>query len=223
MRILLLTHSFNSLTQRLFGLLRQQGHDVSVELDIADVVTEEAVALFKPDLVLAPFLKRRIPESVWARTVCLVVHPGVPGDRGPSALDWMMMQGEAQWGVTVLQAAEEMDAGEVWAWEPFDVRPQATKSSLYRNEVTNTAVQAVLRALQRFVAGSLLPSTAGFLAKPQVQDSDPNKLGHTAAAGTWNPLMPQTTRHINWKPCPMRYEPEQRPVFPSKNEPEAAI
>jgi hypothetical protein len=25
------------------------------------------------------------------------------------------------------------------------------------------------------------------------------------------------------KPCPMRYEPEQRPVFPSKNEPEAAI
>jgi putative two-component system hydrogenase maturation factor HypX/HoxX len=146
MRILLLTHSFNSLTQRLFGLLRQQGHDVSVELDIADVVTEEAVALFKPDLVLAPFLKRRIPESVWARTVCLVVHPGVPGDRGPSALDWMMMQGEAQWGVTVLQAAEEMDAGEVWAWEPFDVRPQATKSSLYRNEVTNTAVQAVLRA-----------------------------------------------------------------------------
>lgn len=49
MRILLLTHSFNSLTQRLFGLLRQQAHEVSVELDIADVVTEEAVALFKPD------------------------------------------------------------------------------------------------------------------------------------------------------------------------------
>ena len=81
MRILLLTHSFNSLSQRLFGLLRAQGHEVSVELDIADSVTEEAVTLFRPDLVLAPFLQRRIPASVWSRTVCLVVHPGVPGDQ----------------------------------------------------------------------------------------------------------------------------------------------
>ena len=81
MRILLLTHSFNSLSQRLFGLLRAQGHEVSVELDIADSVTEDAVALFRPDVVLAPFLKRRIPQSVCAHTVCLVVHPGVPGER----------------------------------------------------------------------------------------------------------------------------------------------
>jgi putative two-component system hydrogenase maturation factor HypX/HoxX len=182
MRILLLTHSFNSLSQRLFCVLRALGHTVSVELDIADAVTEEAVELFKPDVVLASFLKRRIPESVWARTVCLVVHPGVPGDRGPSALDWAIHRGDAQWGVTVLQAVQEMDAGEVWAWEPFAVRPGATKSSLYRREVTHAAVVAVLRALERTVSGSLRP----------------NKLGGIAAAGTWNPLMPQVTRRIVW-------------------------
>ena len=155
MRVLLLTHSFNSLSQRLFGLLRAQGHEVSVELDIADSVTEEAVALFRPDLVLAPFLKRRIPASVWSRTVCLVVHPGVPGDRGPSALDWMLMRGDAHWGVTVLQAVQDFDAGEVWAWEPFAVRAGASKSSVYRREVTQAAVVAVLRAvcgLRWFVA-----------------------------------------------------------------------
>ena len=71
MRILLLTHSFNSLTQRLFGELRTLGHTVSVELDIADSVTQEAVDLFQPDVVLAPFLKRRIPQSIWQRVVCL--------------------------------------------------------------------------------------------------------------------------------------------------------
>jgi putative two-component system hydrogenase maturation factor HypX/HoxX len=227
MRILLLTHSFNSLSQRLFGLLRAQGHTVSVELDIADAVTEEAVALFKPDVILAPFLKRRIPEAVWAHTVCLVVHPGIPGDRGPSALDWAIHRGDAQWGVTVLQAVEEMDAGDVWAWEPFAVRPGATKSSLYRREVTQAAVVAVLRALQRFTPGSLQPTAAGLLgsdsnihaqhppgthevrwilAKPQVQDSDPNKPGHTNKAtikpGTWNPPMQQTTRRINWPTDP---------------------
>ena len=34
---------------------------VSVEFDINDRVTEEAVALFRPELVVAPFLKRAIP------------------------------------------------------------------------------------------------------------------------------------------------------------------
>lgn len=213
MRILLLTHSFNSLTQRLFGLLRALGHSVSVELDIADAVTEEAVAMFQPDVVLAPFLKRRIPESVWAHTVCLVVHPGIPGDRGPSALDWAIHRGDAQWGVTVLQAVEDMDAGEVWSWEPFAVRPGATKSSLYRREVTHAAVQAVLRALQRFEPGHLAPKAAGFLGsdsnmtakRPEglpngqvILDSDPNKPGSTTKPGTWNPLMRQDARRIDW-------------------------
>ena len=186
MRILLLTHSFNSLSQRLFGVLRQQGHQGSVEFDIADGVTEEAVTLFKPDLVLAPFLKRRIPSSIWARTVCLVVHPGVPGDRGPSALDWMMMRGDTHWGVTVLQAVEDMDAGEAWAWQPFAVRPHATKSSLYRREVTDAAVHAVLLALVRFTPGRLQPSTEGFLGITKTM------------TGAWNPSMPQATRCIDW-------------------------
>ncbi len=192
MRILLLTHSFNSLSQRLFCVLQALGHTVSVELDIANAVTGEAMAMFQPDVVLAPFLKRRIPENVWARTVCLVVHPGIPGDRGPSALDWAIHRGDAQWGVTVLQAVEDMDAGQVWAWEPFAVRPGATKSSLYRREVTQAAVVAVLRALRRFTPGSLQPTAAGLLG------SESNRPGSTTTLGTWNPLMRQTDRRIHW-------------------------
>ncbi len=83
MRILFLTHSFNSLAQRLYCELAARGHDISIEFDIADSVAEEAVQLFRPDLILAPFLKRAIPESIWSQHVCLVVHPGIVGDRGP--------------------------------------------------------------------------------------------------------------------------------------------
>jgi putative two-component system hydrogenase maturation factor HypX/HoxX len=87
--------------------------------------------------------------------------------------------------VTVLQAAQEMDAGEVWAWEPFAVRAGATKSSLYRREVTQAAVLAVLRALQRFTPASLQPQPG---------------LDSTAkiTSGTWNPLVSQTERRIDW-------------------------
>jgi putative two-component system hydrogenase maturation factor HypX/HoxX len=148
MRLLLLTHAFNSLTQRLYVELAEAGHELSVEFDIHDQVTREAVDLFRPHLILAPYLRRPIPEDVWRRQVCLVVHPGIVGDRGPSALDRAILRNEAQWGVTVLQAEAELDAGPVWATADFPMR-QATKSSLYRNEVTEAAVRTVLEAVER--------------------------------------------------------------------------
>ncbi|OGB12802.1 MAG: hydrogenase maturation protein [Burkholderiales bacterium RIFCSPLOWO2_02_FULL_67_64] len=181
LRILLLCHSFNSLTQRLFAELRAAGHTLSVELDIADSVTEEAVALFRPDLVLAPFLKRRIPATVWQRVTCLVVHPGPPGDQGPSALDWAVWRREPHWGVTVLQANGDFDAGPVWAHAVFPLR-EATKGSLYRREVTQAALQATLAAVQRFASGEReAPAWAGLA--PLVR---------------WQPLLRQNERAIDW-------------------------
>ncbi|WP_331000263.1 enoyl-CoA hydratase-related protein [Hydrogenophaga crassostreae] len=179
LRILLLCHSFNSLSQRLYAELRARGHTLSVELDIHDRVTEEAVDKFCPDLVLAPFLKRRIPASVWERVVCLVVHPGPPGDQGPSALDWAVLQGQQHWGVTVLQANGDYDAGPVWAEAHFSMR-EATKGDLYRCEVTQAALQAVDLAVQRLAAGHRDP--------PAVP----------APAAHWQPAMRQGDRRIHW-------------------------
>jgi len=178
MRLLLLTHAFNSLAQRLFVELRADGHEVSVELDIADAVTEEAVALWQPDVVIAPFLKRRIPESVWSQRQCLVVHPGPPGDRGPSALDWAVLGGEREWGVTVLQATGDYDAGPVWASRAFAMREGATKSSLYRHEVVEAAVDAVREAIAKWTPGALCKSAP--------------------SPGRWQPLMTQAERAIDW-------------------------
>ncbi|PTT40929.1 hydrogenase maturation protein, partial [Acidovorax sp. HMWF018] len=177
LRILLLCHSFNSLTQRLFAELRARGHTVSVELDINDRVTEEAVALFRPDLLLAPFLKRRIPASVWQALTCLVVHPGPPGDQGPSALDWAVLRGERTWGVTVLQANADFDAGPVWAHAAFAMR-EASKGSLYRREVTQAALQATLAAVQRFGNGE--------------------RHGDAPPPAQWRPAMRQADRAIDW-------------------------
>jgi len=179
MRILLLVHSFNSLSQRLYVELAQDGHELSVELDIHERVTSEAVQLWRPDLVLAPFLKRAIPRSIWERHLCLIVHPGPPGDRGPSALDWAIFRGARGWGVTVLQAEEELDAGPVWGSAAFAMR-RARKSSLYRQEVTEGAVSAVRAALARLVAG-----------KGPLREAACEERG-------WQPLLRQADRAIDW-------------------------
>lgn len=184
MRILFLAHAFNSLTQRLFIELTEAGHEVSVEFDINDAVALEAIELFSPDLILAPFLKRAIPSNIWRKHVCLVVHPGIRGDRGPSALDWAILNGESQWGVTVLQANAEMDAGDIWASCEFAL-PQTTKASVYHNGVSEAAVKAVLLALGRFEAGDHRPK--------QLDYNDPD------VCGQLRPMMQQSDRTIDWK------------------------
>jgi putative two-component system protein, hydrogenase maturation factor HypX/HoxX len=183
MRILFLTHGFNSLAQRLHVELTEAGHEVSVELDIADSVSIEAARLFEPDLVIAPFLKRAIPEALWRRHVCLVVHPGIPGDRGPASLDWAILAGERDWGVTVLQANAVMDGGDVWATRAFPMRA-ARKSSLYRNEVTEAATEAVLEAVEKF-------ANRGFTPVSQER-------GAVGQRGRVRPAMRQETRRIDW-------------------------
>jgi putative two-component system hydrogenase maturation factor HypX/HoxX len=182
MKILFLTHAFNALAQRLFLDLEAAGHEVVIEFDVNDAVTAEAVALAKPDLVIAPFLKRAIPASLWSAIPCLVVHPGVPGDRGPSALDWAILEGEREWGVTVLEAVADMDAGPVWAHASFPMR-LAPKSSLYRREVTEAAASAVLEAVTKFARGG----------KPVPAAS----LG-AVARGRERPLVRAAERAIDW-------------------------
>lgn len=185
MRLLFLTHSFNSLTQRLYAELAAHGHEISVEFDIADSVAEEAVALFRPELILAPYLRRAIPESIWSQHVCLVVHPGIVGDRGPSALDWAIQRGEKEWGVTVLQANAVMDGGDIWATESFPLRT-ARKGSVYRDEVSAAACRAVKTALDRFAdfrAGRWRPTPLAAL--PEVR-------------GKEHPLIKQADRAIDW-------------------------
>ena len=179
LRILLLVHSFNSLSQRLFVELKELGHEASIEFDINDHTSIEAISLFKPDLVIAPFLKRAIPQKVWSEVTCLIIHPGPPGDRGPSALDWAVLNGKTEWGVTVLQANEVMDGGDIWASETYPIR-KTTKGSIYRQEVTEAAVIATLRAVELF-------STGNFQPKPQTE-LQPIK-----------PWVTQQQRKINWQ------------------------
>jgi len=195
MRVLFLVHSFNSLAQRLHVELREKGHEVSVEFDINDDVTREAVALFQPDIILAPFLKRAIPEDIWGRIPCLIVHPGVRGDRGPSALDWAILRREKTWGVTVLQAEAEMDAGPVWAWREFPMRP-AAKSSLYRNEVAEAAVDCVLDALAMIEAGDFRAGDAGLTDRLIIAVENPSVRQRDRAIDWHRDLMLRAVRKI---------------------------
>lgn len=121
----------------------------------------------KPDVIICPLMKTRIPPELYQNVLTLVVHPGPPGDRGASALDWCIYLKEKKWGVTVLEADEDFDAGNVWGYELFEVSEIDTKSSIYRSQVQTSAIKSILVALEHISENR--NGSSKFLPKPALE------------------------------------------------------
>jgi putative two-component system hydrogenase maturation factor HypX/HoxX len=172
MRVMLLSSAFNGLTQRVWLELR--------EADPLGQPVERRAQQHHPHRAppapVCPFMRERIPEQVWRRWPTVVIHPGPVGDRGPSSLDWAITEGARSWGVTALQAVEELDAGPVWASRQFRLPPDPiTKSALYAGPVTDAAVELVHEVVARAADPAFVPCTAPVAvgrARPAMRQSD---------------------------------------------------
>jgi putative two-component system protein, hydrogenase maturation factor HypX/HoxX len=183
MKILFITSAHNGLSQRAYIELSERGHEIEVHVMSSAEILEATVAKYDPELIIAPFLKIGVPETVWKKIPVFIVHPGIKGDRGPSSLDWAIMNNYDEWGVTILQASAEMDAGDIWASHHFKMR-DVSKSNLYRHEVTQAALTGLLEAVSKFESGTFTPEPLDY--------NDPEIKGRLH-----NPIKTQD-REIDW-------------------------
>ena len=182
LRILFLVSAHNSLSQRAQIALTELGHTVEVEVVETGEAMEIAVERHRPELIVCPILKKIIPESIYSRHRCLIVHPGPVGDRGPSSLDWAIELGMGEWGVTVLEATGEVDGGDIWGTRNFRTR-ETGKSSIYRHEVRRAAIASLLDAMAALETRR----------QPRRLDyADPTVVGRP------RPLIRQPERAIDW-------------------------
>lgn len=185
MRILLLCSAFNGLGQRAWIELRNAGHEVRVQLATDADAMCDGVTSFDPELIICPFLKERVPDRIWRRRRTIIIHPGPLGDRGPSSLDWAISDNEPEWGVTALQAVDEMDAGPIWASRTFTMGSQPPrKSSLYNGDVTEAAIEVVHEVVAKAADPKFTPRTL------RSRDKD--------VQGRLRPTMRQVDRAFSW-------------------------
>lgn len=152
LKIMLLSSAFNGLTQRAWLDLRQLGHTPSVVLFTDEASVCRQIEASAADLVICPFLKDRVPQQLWSNPErpVVIIHPGIVGDRGASALDWAITQQVRRWGVTALQAVEEMDAGPIWSTCEFDMPADVRKSELYNGLVSDAAISCIRDVVEKF-------------------------------------------------------------------------
>ena len=189
-KILLVSTSINSLTNAVYFHLKDT---TDYELNLASVSSESDIQReaerIKPDLIICPYLTKKIPAEVYQKYLCLIVHPGIVGDRGAHSLDYALIKHDngksesERWGVTVLQAHEEFDAGAIWSTEEFPLHT-STKSEVYHTSVTKAAIGAIDKALQSYKNLDYMPISL---------NSYPNPRGHKQTPLT------QKRRHFDWE------------------------
>lgn len=181
MKILLLCSAFNGLSQRAWLGLRARGHRVTVRIVHDPQEIAAAAAATDPELIICPFLRRRVPDVVWRRYRTIIIHPGPEGDRGPSALDWAIMDAEPTWGVTALQATGDLDGGPIWGTRVFRMPADPPrKSTLYNTEVSDAALSLIGEVVSK-------AEDPGFTPRRQDRRVD-----------TVRPLVRQADRAFSW-------------------------
>lgn len=153
--------------------VNELGHEAIFRRCQSECDFEKFITEVNPDLVICPFLKTKIPKQVYEKVKCLIVHPGIVGDRGAHSIDWAIIEKKNEWGVTIMEAAEEMDAGDIWASGTFEMptidNPLATKSTLYNSHIIRKASELVRDILTNKFGNSKFRPQKLEYSKPDVK------------------------------------------------------
>jgi methionyl-tRNA formyltransferase len=109
-----------------------------------------------PDLVLSVFFRDMLPGRVLgaARQAALNLHPSLlPAYRGRAPINWALVNGERQTGVTLHHMIGRADAGDIVGQRAVAIAPRETALSLYR-KVEDAGVELLAEMLPRLAAGT---------------------------------------------------------------------
>jgi methionyl-tRNA formyltransferase len=109
----------------------------------------------RPDVILMAAFSRILPQPVLAipKMGALNVHPSLlPQYRGPSPCYWVIKKGEKTTGVTVPQANERLDSGDIFLQREVGVLHNESHRALERR-LAPIGAQLLLEALEMFRTG----------------------------------------------------------------------
>lgn len=91
------------------------------------------------------------------RCGCVNVHSSLlPKYRGAAPIQWVILNGESETGVTIMQMDAGLDTGDILLQEKMEIAPRETAESLY-NKLTDLGGKLLVRALPMIEAGTITP------------------------------------------------------------------
>ena len=172
---------------------QEQGLPILQPLKLKDPEFIAQLSALKPDLqVVVAF--RMLPETVWNLPPqgTVNVHGSLlPKYRGAAPINWAILNGEKETGVSTFKLQHEIDTGDILLQEKMPIGPNETAGELH-DRMKVEGAQLLVKTLQELANGTLK-------ASPQQLNSDTKhapKLFKTDCEIDWNNTSEQIHNQI---------------------------
>jgi len=139
-----------------------------------DPAFHEALRALAPDLGVVAAYGRLLPREVFDLPAhgCINVHASLlPRHRGAAPIQWAILSGDGETGISIMRIAEELDAGDVFLQRAVPVRADHTGGSL-TVDLARLGADALVEAIDGIRAGRLHAEpqpAAGVTMAPRVE------------------------------------------------------
>jgi methionyl-tRNA formyltransferase len=142
----------------------------------------EVLRQLNPDVIVVAAYGQILPSAILSlpRHGCINIHASLlPAYRGAAPINWAIINGERETGITIMHMDEGMDTGAILLQESIPVEPQDTAGAL-TEKLSVLGAKLITEALPEIVSGAL---------KPVAQDN---------ARATMAPLLKKEDGLIDW-------------------------
>ena len=137
----------------------EHGTPVFQPRTLRDGSEDANIRALAPELIVVVAYGCILPKSVLElpKYGCINLHVSLlPKYRGSAPIQWAVLNGDAETGVTIQQMAEGIDTGDILLVEPIDIDPEETSGELF-DRVSAVGAKTLVTALEKIEAGALTP------------------------------------------------------------------
>ena len=138
---------------------QREGIPVLQPLKMKDPAFLDALRRWTPDVIAVTAYGRILPPAILALPPrgCINVHGSLlPKYRGAGPIQWAVIRGEQQTGITTMFMAEGMDTGDMLLQETVEIRADDTAGTL-APRLAEVGGRLLVETLRRLEAGTLTP------------------------------------------------------------------
>ncbi len=131
-----------------------------------------------PDMIVVAAFGQLLPKSVLdlPRYGCINVHASLlPKYRGAAPIQWSILDGESETGITIMYMNEGLDTGDILLQKAVAITPEETGGSLH-DKLALLGADALMEAIPQIVEGTLMAIPQGEMTTAYAKQLD-KKMG----------------------------------------------
>jgi methionyl-tRNA formyltransferase len=159
------------------------GCDVDQPASVRTVEFANRIASQHPDIIVVVAFGHIIPKNILAipKIASINIHASLlPKYRGPAPIQWAIINGETQTGVTTMLMDEGLDTGDILLTSKIKIFPDDTSGTLH-DRLANLSADVLIQTIDGVQTGDITPVS---------QDH---------AQATYAPMLKKSDGRMNWK------------------------